>query len=342
LNRLDKPAWPVDRRLYREHFATPEDYCQARCQTRRDHGYRLIAQATAIVRMHTLAPIGGKLANEAQPRELARVPHELKGHVLRLAVELAKWGDLNARLIRLAASELGVDGGAPLLPRNGDDRVQTPDALARAVVEHFLPCGRIVEPSSGNGAFLRALPKGAGWYEIEKGKDFLRATGHWDWAVGSPSFSQFRAFLQKAVQVADNLVSHRAGPILCSLMPYTTSKSTSGWVRAMRSNTLAGPVGERRPCSQFCSVSVLMPRTAANFDCDNSSLVRTFTTSFFGSNLNVRTGFNSPFSMALACFTLSNNSSNNAFFMAPIGFSILSVGWPSGHPARSSDTPSTA
>ncbi len=89
---------------------------------------------------------------------------------------------LSARLIRLVASELGVEDGAPVLPRNGDDQVQTPDAPARAVVEHFLPCGRIVEPSSGNGAFLRALPKGADWFEIQKGRDFLKAKGPSDWA----------------------------------------------------------------------------------------------------------------------------------------------------------------
>jgi hypothetical protein len=146
------------------------------------------------------------LADEAQAREIARVQLELRGHVLPLAIELAEGGELSARLIRLATSELGVDAGTRLVPRNGDDRVQTPDALARAVVEHFLPCGRIVEPSAGNGAFLRALAKGAEWYEIEKGEDFLHATGHWDWAVGNPPFSQFRACLQKAMQVADNLV----------------------------------------------------------------------------------------------------------------------------------------
>ena len=93
-----------------------------------------------------------------------------------------------------------------MLPRNGDDRIQTPDALARAVVEHFLPSGRIVEPSSGNGALLRALPRGADWFEIQNGRDFLKAEGRWDWAVGNPPFSQFRAFLQKAMQVADNVV----------------------------------------------------------------------------------------------------------------------------------------
>jgi len=99
-----------------------------------------------------------------------------------------------------------VEDGAPVLPRNGDDRIQTPDALARAVVEHFLPSGRIVEPSSGNGALLRALPRGADWFEIQNGRDFLKAEGRWDWAVGNPPFSQFRAFLQKAMQVADDVV----------------------------------------------------------------------------------------------------------------------------------------
>jgi len=87
----------------------------------------------------------------------------------------------------------------------GDDHIQTPDALACAVVQHFLPCGRIVGPSSGDGAFLRALPKGADWHEIQNGRDFLEDAGRWDWAVGNPPFSQFRAFLQNATQVAHNV-----------------------------------------------------------------------------------------------------------------------------------------
>ena len=56
---------------------------------------------------------------------------------------------MSAKLIRLAASELGA----------------------------------------GDGAFLRALPKGADWYEIQNGRDFLKAEGGWDWAVGNPPFS---------------------------------------------------------------------------------------------------------------------------------------------------------
>jgi hypothetical protein len=37
----------------------------------------------------------------------------------------------------------------------------------------------------------------------------------------------------------------------------------------------------------------------------------------------VRAGFSSPFSIILACFTLSNSSSNNFLFIASIGFPML-------------------
>jgi hypothetical protein len=53
-------------------------------------------------------------------------------------------------------------------------------------MDHFLPSGRIVEPGAGNRAFMRALPKGADSFEVRKGRDFLKAEGRWDWAVGNP------------------------------------------------------------------------------------------------------------------------------------------------------------
>ena len=65
--------------------------------------------------------------------------------------------------------------------------------------------------------FPRALPRGAEWYEIEKGRDFLRAAGHRGWAVGNPPFSRFRDFLRKAMELADNVV-------LVALAPPCSSK----------------------------------------------------------------------------------------------------------------------
>ena len=41
-----------------------------------------------------------------------------------------------------------------------------------------------------------------------------------------------------------------------------------------------------------------------------------------GFTWNTRPGLRVPCSMALACFTLSSDSSNSSFFMAPIGSSV--------------------
>lgn len=38
----------------------------------------------------------------------------------------------------------------PLVPGGGDDNVQTPPALARAIVNHFRPSGWVIEPCAGD------------------------------------------------------------------------------------------------------------------------------------------------------------------------------------------------
>jgi len=93
----------------------------------------------------------------------------------------------------------------PLVPKGGNDSIQTPDYLAAMIVKHFMPSGRILEPCRGNGAFTRAMP-GCNWCEIREGKDFLTIQGHWDWIVTNPPYSQFRKFLNKAMDVGDNIV----------------------------------------------------------------------------------------------------------------------------------------
>ena len=46
----------------------------------------------------------------------------------------------------------------------------------------------------------------AEWCEISEGRDFLKVEGKWDWIVTNPPWSQFRVFLVKSMQVADNVV----------------------------------------------------------------------------------------------------------------------------------------
>lgn len=88
---------------------------------------------------------------------------------------------------------------------NGKQEIHTPDDLAELVVKHFLPCGKIVEPCKGDGAFVRAMP-GCDWYEIAEGRDWLTADGKWDWCVTNPPWKHLGAFLDKAMQCSDNIV----------------------------------------------------------------------------------------------------------------------------------------
>jgi len=196
-----------DRRLYRGTHSTFEAYCQEQFDFHRAHGYRLIEEATAVVELQ-MSPIGDILpSNEGQARELVAVMAEMRGEVMRLATAKAAGRTLTAKVIREAAVELGAckSRGGKLIPPGGDDCIDTPDWLARAIVRHFLPSGRILEACRGGGAFERAMP-GCDWLDVAKGQDFLKAEGRWDWIVTNPPYSQFRAFLGKAMEVADNVV----------------------------------------------------------------------------------------------------------------------------------------
>lgn len=92
----------------------------------------------------------------------------------------------------------------PIAQKNGNDKVMTPKWLAKDILFHFRPAGKILEPCCGTGNFLKVMPMD--WFEIDKGKDFLEAIGHWDWIITNPPYSQYRAFMNKSFAVADNVV----------------------------------------------------------------------------------------------------------------------------------------
>ena len=93
----------------------------------------------------------------------------------------------------------------PLAPKGGNDKVWTPDDVAVRIVSHFAPSGKCLEPCKGGGAFMRAMPL-CDWCEIDEGRNFLTTEGKWDWVVTNPPWSQFRPFLLKSMEVADNVV----------------------------------------------------------------------------------------------------------------------------------------
>lgn len=85
-----------------------------------------------------------------------------------------------------------------------DDVVMTPIDLAERLVRHFEPKGKGLEPCCGSGNILRFLDN-ADWCEITKGKDFFDYNGKVDYIFTNPPFSKIRAFLQKSMEVADNI-----------------------------------------------------------------------------------------------------------------------------------------
>jgi len=95
--------------------------------------------------------------------------------------------------------------GRSLSSKNGNDCIMTPLYLCKEMVDHYKPQGTILEPCCGEGNFLKYLPT-ADWCEITKGKDFLTLNGHWDWIITNPPYSIYRSFLNKSMEVADNIV----------------------------------------------------------------------------------------------------------------------------------------
>lgn len=94
----------------------------------------------------------------------------------------------------------------PRLCKQGkNDVIFTPDELALAIVQHFQPSGRLLEPCRGQGAFCRAFERsGLKNYdicEITEGIDFLKYDQQCDWIITNPPFSKISAFLEKAYKL---------------------------------------------------------------------------------------------------------------------------------------------
>lgn len=101
-----------------------------------------------------------------------------------------------------------------LIPTNTkrEDCVMTPQYLADALVEHFKPSGKILEPCEGTGNFVKAISNkvmtahSIQTCEITKNVDFFDFNNKVDWIITNPPYSKMRKFLQHSMEVADNIV----------------------------------------------------------------------------------------------------------------------------------------
>jgi hypothetical protein len=87
-----------DQRLYRESYATFEDYLRQRWDLSRSYAHRMIDAAVVV---ENVLPIGNIVpANEAQARPLATLPPEQQREVWREAVETAPASGVTAKHVQ--------------------------------------------------------------------------------------------------------------------------------------------------------------------------------------------------------------------------------------------------
>lgn len=98
-----------------------------------------------------------------------------------------------------------------LIPAKNDakaDRVYTPRRLAKAIISQLPLQGSVLDPCKGDGAFFDQFPiqVEAHWCELDFHRDFFVYNQRINWVVTNPPWSKFRAFLDQAMHVADNVV----------------------------------------------------------------------------------------------------------------------------------------
>lgn len=82
----------------------------------------------------------------------------------------------------------------------------TKPEVARAIIDHFQPTGKVLEPFRGSGVFFNELPKGTQWCEIEDGRDFFEFNEQVDWIVTNPTWSDLTKVMEKAFSIAQHTV----------------------------------------------------------------------------------------------------------------------------------------
>ena len=85
------------------------------------------------------------------------------------------------------------------------DVVFTPPEIARAIVAHFKPSGKMLDPCKGDGVFLDFM-NGADYCEIQEGIDFFEYEKKVDWIISNPPYSVYSEWLRHSFKIAENIV----------------------------------------------------------------------------------------------------------------------------------------
>lgn len=89
-----------------------------------------------------------------------------------------------------------------------NDKVYTPEKIAKDIISRFNISGKVLDPFYGNGAFYNNFPDNVekDYCEIDMGKDFFDYNEHVDWIISNPPYSIFEKVLEHSFEIADNIV----------------------------------------------------------------------------------------------------------------------------------------
>ena len=99
--------------------------------------------------------------------------------------------------------------GSGYVKNGANDKVYTPEHIAKKIIDLYNINGLILDASSGkNKVFYNNYPKDCkkDWCEIELGKDFFNYNKKVDWIITNPPYSIFDEFLKHSQELSDNIV----------------------------------------------------------------------------------------------------------------------------------------
>jgi hypothetical protein len=91
---------------------------------------------------------------------------------------------------------------------NPNDKIYTPEHIAKMIIGMFPIAGKVLDPFRGGGIFYSNFPECADkeWCEIDDGKDFYDYKEKVNWIISNPPYSDFTRVMQHSYELADNIV----------------------------------------------------------------------------------------------------------------------------------------
>lgn len=108
-----------------------------------------------------------------------------------------------------------------------NDKVYTPDKIAKQIIDLFPLKGKCLDAFKGGGAFYNQLPDYVekDWCEIDEDKDFFDYQNKVDFIISNPPYSILEEVLEHSFEIADNVIY---------LLPLSKVVSSMGRIRQIK------------------------------------------------------------------------------------------------------------